>query len=488
MKKKSKVIVSAVAAAAALSMGAFTGCTSLLGDFEVTGDLADGGGGEAGEGGGGGGQACTTAAECPTGFCVDGFCCDSACDGTCETCNGSHKGTCEPVAAGTDPANECMPIPLPDAGAPDVDVDAAAFDGAVEGGPDDEAGVVNLPDGGVTTDDVPCKGTCDGNRKCAYPGAEKECGTQFCNTPTDSAGFACDGKGHCELGVQACVAYSCVGEDCKTSCTQPSDCLSTHFCTNTGMCLAKVGNSIACQSPDQCQSGFCADSVCCDSACDAASIPGATCVKPGAVGHCKCSIDCGAGSCVLVYRDADDDKYGDKFGTIANGNAQVACDNAIPAGFVVDHTDCADNSPEAHPGQTGYFPTPIPGTSSFDYNCDGDLQKGIAEYPGGSCGFCSGPTGKGNLCFKNATCGTAGQQAKFSCALKRDCFLCFPAPCSGACDYYCGGLFSFEFTSGFTTTINCGSKGTTTTCGSCTVAKGGVTGTTTTPNVTQTCH
>ena len=31
-------------------------------------------------------QACTVAAQCASGFCVDGVCCDTACDGACESC------------------------------------------------------------------------------------------------------------------------------------------------------------------------------------------------------------------------------------------------------------------------------------------------------------------------------------------------------------------------------------------------------------------
>ena len=58
----------------------------------------------------GAGAACTVAAECQSGFCVDGVCCGSKCDGTCEACDvPGAEGTCSPVPALEDPAGECAP-------------------------------------------------------------------------------------------------------------------------------------------------------------------------------------------------------------------------------------------------------------------------------------------------------------------------------------------------------------------------------------------
>lgn len=58
------------------------------------------------------GVACTVNAQCASGFCVDGLCCDSSCHGTCRACTASKKGsgldgTCGPIAAQTDPDDEC---------------------------------------------------------------------------------------------------------------------------------------------------------------------------------------------------------------------------------------------------------------------------------------------------------------------------------------------------------------------------------------------
>lgn len=62
----------------------------------------------------GNGSACTGGWECSSGFCTDGICCDVACIGTCMACTAAKKGAgtngvCGPIAAMTDPDDECMP-------------------------------------------------------------------------------------------------------------------------------------------------------------------------------------------------------------------------------------------------------------------------------------------------------------------------------------------------------------------------------------------
>lgn len=97
---------------------------------EAGAQAAGGSGGDNGSGGAGGGQgitggsggsggssgrgkedgeSCGDPGECASGFCVDGVCCDSACDGICERCDTSTAvGSCEPIAEGTDPDDECQ--------------------------------------------------------------------------------------------------------------------------------------------------------------------------------------------------------------------------------------------------------------------------------------------------------------------------------------------------------------------------------------------
>jgi len=69
-------------------------------------DVDCGGGGSCGKCANG--KKCTGVADCTSGNCVDGVCCNTACTGTCLACNLSGTvGSCSPIAAGTDPANEC---------------------------------------------------------------------------------------------------------------------------------------------------------------------------------------------------------------------------------------------------------------------------------------------------------------------------------------------------------------------------------------------
>jgi MYXO-CTERM domain-containing protein len=94
------------------------------------------------------GQACTTPADCASGFCVDGVCCDSACTGECMSCNQTGRaGTCTGYAAGTDPESECGK----------------------------GTGV--------------CRSTCDGIGSCAFPQWSMSCGECL----------RCDGAGDCSV-------------------------------------------------------------------------------------------------------------------------------------------------------------------------------------------------------------------------------------------------------------------------------------------------
>jgi hypothetical protein len=61
------------------------------------------------------GAACTSPAECTSGFCVDGVCCTGECGGTCVACSaaksGAVDGTCSYIKNGQDPDDECAGTP-----------------------------------------------------------------------------------------------------------------------------------------------------------------------------------------------------------------------------------------------------------------------------------------------------------------------------------------------------------------------------------------
>lgn len=472
--KSGRLPIALLVSVGALTISAFAGCASLLGDFEVVPAEAEAG--VDGSRGAENGAPCQGASECASGFCADGVCCESACAGTCESCALAEKGRCLPHPADTDPEEECRPTPRPDAG--ELEIDA----GDDPDGGDAGSLTIHLPDGGVTSNDEVCAGSCDGDRRCKFPAAEKTCGTKFCNTAAEAARFACDGQGRCELGLATCQAYACGDDECRRSCVGPEDCAPTHFCSSSGSCQQKLADSVTCGSPNECKSGFCVSGVCCNSECDSTKIPGAVCNKAGSVGQCKCSLDCGAGSCIVFYPDKDKDGYGDQTATLSTG-AVVACDNAPPAGMVLDHTDCADDDARAHPGQAGFFGTPILGTSSFDFNCDGKTSKKYREFPSATCHLC-GPT---PLCLdRSSTCTTASAQGVLAC--EHTSFLCGISPggqvqfcesCTGQTGFIFGDS-PIDNSEGFTQAVACGAYSSTyVTCSKCPTPPSGTVASTT---------
>lgn len=468
MKARTLLLSGAVLVAVTLT---FPACTSVLGDFEIVPSSQP----EAGATGKAMGEACTAAGECGSGFCADGVCCESACNGTCESCALTEKGKCAPVPDGQDPDKECVPPPRPvpdGGGAPSQSPDG----GGPDAGGSDDAGsggdggtVINAPDGGLVSNDGPCAGSCNGNRKCKFPGKEIACGTQFCNSPVEGAGLMCDGAGRCELAFASCNGFACVGDSCKKACSKLEDCDADHFCKD-GACRKKLADGQECSLPTQCASGFCvidaAGGVCCNSECD--KIPGGNCKKAGSVGQCKCNIDCGGTSCRLFYKDFDGDKHGDVSASPSVPNTtQVGCEGSVPpGGFSAVKDDCNDQDPRVFPGQTEYFDTPAQFTGGYDFNCDKAETKQTNEYPGGACQFCAPP--KGLECSTtSSTCYYDKQPATLTCQLKKE--ICVTGTCY-SCDGT-SGRFGVALDKGFTSTVPCGGKGTYTDCGSC-LAKG----------------
>jgi len=497
-------------------------------DATVESSTSEGGNTQGNPDGSANGGSCTSDAACISGHCADGVCCNNACSGTCEACNLSGSmGTCTGIAVGTDPQMECVMVAV-DAGTSAVvdasgdasnageagspgdagsasDSGAAAEGGAGDGGSAGDAGTmaaINFPDGGYMSSDMACAGSCDGKGgngggSCTYPGSTKTCGTQFCNENNQAAGFACNGAGSCALGFTSCAAYSCVGAACGTTCTQEADCLTGYYCstaTGTGKCVPTFGDGLPCNSANECTSGFCTTGVagvgmgspvCCSSDC---TISGGTCLQSGAVGECKCNVACDGGACQVFYQDADGDGYGNMNGDPTLGvTAYVGCSNdTVRAGFVPDHTDCDDQDPLVNPGQTAYFDTRSTGPAhTFDYNCDGILEKGIPEYPGAACEFCSPTPTCGAT---NPTCTVSGQQGAFACGPECLYPICRPPLlCIHRCTFQ--GCYP-ETTPAFTATVACGVLGTTTVCGTCGGAgEAAGTGTASTlASVQQSCH
>jgi MYXO-CTERM domain-containing protein len=156
------------------------------------------------------GAACDNTCQCQSGFCVDGFCCDKGCDGLCEACSASmkgsgHDGACGPVAAGTDPTNDCKD------------------DGAASCGQD---------------------GLCDGHGKCArYPNGAI-CDPLSCDPKTGKVTQGdCNGVGQCIEKEHDCAPYVCTSNgECKTKCSSIDDCTEGNVCNDAGTCIPATQN------------------------------------------------------------------------------------------------------------------------------------------------------------------------------------------------------------------------------------------------------
>ena len=163
------------------------------------------------------GASCNVPSECQSGYCVSGVCCNTACAGNCMSCaqadTGKSNGSCAPITAGiTAPAGQC-------------------------------------PESNPTT----CgnDGKCDGSGRCRKWGITTTCREPAC----DSGGklipqATCTGTGSCgqPQAVECPNHFACKNVSCSTACGSDSDCLATHFCSQSACvprCNAGTGNVLA---------------------------------------------------------------------------------------------------------------------------------------------------------------------------------------------------------------------------------------------------
>jgi hypothetical protein len=228
----------------------------------------------------GNGAPCTAGSECASTHCVEGVCCDMNCAyESCRSCLASLKasgpdGVCGPVKEGTDPHGGCT----------------------------------------ISTD-CSSGGLCGANGACAPKSAGSACGDTVCQDATTISGSVCDQNAQCVQGTGSCGAYACGNNVCKFCCASSADCAPSFVCRECA-CIPPLPAGAACTSADQCQSGFCADGRCCDTACsgqcEACDLAGSegTCsavsgAPRGARAACAAANDspC-AGSCNGVERAA----------------------------------------------------------------------------------------------------------------------------------------------------------------------------------------
>lgn len=194
------------------------------------------------------GTTCSAGSDCASGFCAQGVCCATSCAGTCQSCAlAGSAGTCSAVPAGQDPLAACS-----DQGA-----------------------------AGCGTN-----GACDGAGKCQLYAAGTACAQPMCVAATFTPARSCDGAGACQpVSPLSCAPFGCnaAGNACTTTCTSSADCAAASTCDpSTGSC-GLAPNGSACTAATACNSGFCAQGVCCATGC---SSPCSSCHIAGSVGTC----------------------------------------------------------------------------------------------------------------------------------------------------------------------------------------------------------
>jgi len=237
-------------------------------------------------------QGCSAASDCVSNFCIDGVCCASACTTACRSCNlmGS-VGICSPLTSGEDtvPANVCNGTKACDS-----------------------SGACKLKDGQTCAAGTDCiSGQC-------FDGV-------CCNVACSGTCKSCNLTG--AIGICSNVA---AGQDDANG--VPACSGANQSCDGNGVCKKEIAQG--CASNAECLSGFCADGVCCNSACTA------TCQA--------CNLTNNIGTCTNVTNGQDD------VGTCSGTNLScdgmgackselgVACSNAASclSGFCVDGYCC----------------------------------------------------------------------------------------------------------------------------------------------------
>jgi hypothetical protein len=201
------------------------------------------------------GSFCSDEVECASGFCAQGVCCATACSGSCQSCAlASSMGLCRDVPAGApDPAGGCAAQAASTCGTNGM-CEAGACQKHLQG--------------------VPCAdATCPASGTSHTPGS------------------SCDGAGRCVTPpATSCFPFRCGASVCKATCAADADCATPAVCTNGSCGLKSPGAT--CADGTECASGFCAQGVCCRTACTG------TCLS--------CALAATAGTCAPVASgDAD---------------------------------------------------------------------------------------------------------------------------------------------------------------------------------------
>lgn len=288
---------------------------------------------------------------------------------------GPERGACVSAAASGEPGNLCAacaadPKRLCDGECRDLQNDPT------------HCGGCNQP---CTTDDGECAGRCQGGQ-CAYPSADAACGSAAtCADGTATSRGRCDGAGGCAPGVETtCAPYRCGADACLETCDGDDDCLGNAYCNGANRCVGDEADGAACQHGGQCQSGHCANKVCCAVPC---------------AGECEaCNLDGSVGACRPVTG-----------GNCGNGGA---CNNGQCEEPKANGEACAQDS-ECRSGHCtdGVCCDTACGGQCKACNLQGSVGA-CSSVTGGSCGSdgtcedgeCVEPKVIGEACTQNAEC------------------------------------------------------------------------------------
>jgi len=253
----------------------------------------------------------------------------------------------------------------------------------------------------------------DGNEKAGDGCEPKSCRFSCAEDKGCDDENACTTGEACDLSTHACKA----GEPAKkgTPCTLPSGAAGS---CNAGSCApVSCGNGVL-ELDEECDDGNTVDTDGCRRDCTFTCKADADC-SDGSVctGTEKCVLSthtCAPGT-ALVCADASactadtcDAKAGCKSVLVdADG------DGFAPQSLGACGLDCNDGDPNAKPGQKAFFGTPhvLGATKSFDWNCDGVVEKepiavGYCYYD--DAGFCVFKEGFSNT---PPACGESKQYA-----------------------------------------------------------------------------
>ena len=357
------------------------------------------------------GQTCADASECNSDQCVDGYCCESSCQGACRSCGlPATLGQCVEVAAGAaDPHGTCA-------------------------------------DQGKTS--CGTNGMCDGSGACQKYPVGYTCGSGTCVLGSYTPAPACNASGQCVAPASiSCNPYVCNGQVCYDTCTSDnSQCAPPRICDTTKASCGPKPLGAQCGAGTDCQSGNCAQGVCCNATCTGACM---ACNLPATLGYCTAVAD-GApdpqGLCPVTAQSSCGTtglcKSG-KCAYVAQGN------NCKPS-------SCPTNSSET-PASTcdglGTCLTPA-NISCGTFICSSAACENICATDndcvppntcvGNSCGkkpagqsCASGPQCASGFCTEGVCCNTACSDAAtgglcMSCKVSGKVGTCSPVPVGGA--------------------------------------------------------